>query len=298
MTITLGMTDDGSTSTLGTTSTTDGTSSSSTTGGGASVGGGGSIEHGGGGLLRANQQPGDNGPPTSPSHEQAEAAARQQARWLVNSLHNRPAQAFADAEIGDEGSYREERRMATSQEYGERFFNNIQNPPIYVKGSVHLTMILISGDAELLGGLLQKGGQMLVRRRASKELAEEGGESILAGLFKRKKKKTGGLGPVKAGKEGEDAVRAVYDIGKKKAIRVNGRDRIPDGINNEAISVISEVKNTKQLSYSSQLRDFADYARQRGMTFHLYVRPGSKLSGPLKAARDRGEVVIREIPFE
>lgn len=84
------------------------------------------------------------------------------------------------------------------------------------------------------------------------------------------------------GKEGEAAVREVYDIGEKEAIDINGRTRIPDGLNDEALS---EVKNTRTLSYTQQLRDYNEFAQQTGRRFDLYHRPGAfeSFSGPLKA---------------
>ncbi|MFE0759374.1 hypothetical protein ACFW16_35850 [Inquilinus sp. NPDC058860] len=40
----------------------------------------------------------------------------------------------------------------------------------------------------------------------------------------------GGLTPNQVGKVGEDAVRAVYDIGAKTTISINGVTRVPDGL--------------------------------------------------------------------
>jgi len=51
------------------------------------------------------------------------------------------------------------------------------------------------------------------------------------------------------------------------------------------------------LSYTSQLRDYAAYARQEDFTFNLYVRPGVKLSQPLLDARAAKHVNILEIPL-
>ena len=94
------------------------------------------------------------------------------------------------------------------------------------------------------------------------------------------------------GAEGEMAVRAAYDIGEKSAVRIGGRLRVPDGLTEE---VLSEVKNVKSLSYTRQLRDYADFAAQTGRRFDLYVRSSTRLSGPLRAARDAG--LINIIPF-
>jgi hypothetical protein len=81
------------------------------------------------------------------------------------------------------------------------------------------------------------------------------------------------------GREGEAAVRALYNIGEKEAILINGRTRIPDGLTQDALS---EVKNVQSLSATSQLRDYLQYAESNGLRFDLYTRPDTKLSGPLQ----------------
>jgi hypothetical protein len=98
------------------------------------------------------------------------------------------------------------------------------------------------------------------------------------------------------GNAGEKAVRGVYDIGpeQKTGIRINGRLRFPDGLKD---GVLSEVKNVAKLSYTSQLRDYAQFAKDKGLQFDLYVRPGAELSGPLLEARDAGILNIKKIPF-
>jgi RHS repeat-associated protein len=95
------------------------------------------------------------------------------------------------------------------------------------------------------------------------------------------------------GRAGEAAVRAAHDIGPSQAIKIGGRTRFPDGLTS---TTLSEVKNVQSLSYTSQLRDYAAFARQEGLTFNLYVRPGAQLSQPLLDAR-AGRVNILEIPF-
>jgi hypothetical protein len=101
-----------------------------------------------------------------------------------------------------------------------------------------------------------------------------------------------------AGREGEDAVRAVVDIGPKQTITIAGRTRVPDGLITGAGGVLSEVKNVKALSYTQQLRDYAAFASDNGFRFDLYVRPGANLSGPLKQAIDSGVINRVEIPFK
>ena len=103
----------------------------------------------------------------------------------------------------------------------------------------------------------------------------------------------GGAGPVRAGQAAENAVRRVYDIGPKKKITVNGRKRVPDGLTDE---VLSEVKNVKSLSFTRQLKDSRDFARNNDLEFHLYVRYDTTLSRPLLDAIRAGEITLRFIP--
>lgn len=53
-------------------------------------------------------------------------------------------------------------------------------------------------------------------------------------------------------------------------------NRIVDGQNNQ-LRTLSEVKNVQNLSYTRQLRDYADAANNLGYRFDLYVRPGTNL---------------------
>ena len=99
--------------------------------------------------------------------------------------------------------------------------------------------------------------------------------------------------PNAIGKAGELAVQAAHNIGPKVRIAINGRNRIPDGLTN---SVLSEVKNVKSLSFTRQLRDFSDFAVRTGRRFDLFVRPSTKLSGPLQEAVQQGTVNLRFIP--
>jgi hypothetical protein len=104
----------------------------------------------------------------------------------------------------------------------------------------------------------------------------------------------GGAAPVRLGQAGEDAVRGVFNIGSKVKIPINGRFRIPNGM---TPTTLSEVKNVKALSFTRQLRDFADYAQQTGRRFDLYVRPSTTLSGPLRDAIGLGTINLKFIPL-
>jgi RHS repeat-associated protein len=103
----------------------------------------------------------------------------------------------------------------------------------------------------------------------------------------------GGIAAVRAGQAGEAAVGAAENIGSKVAIRVAGRTRIPDGMTG---SVLTEVKNVRNLSFTRQLRDYAQYAQSNGLRFDLWVRSTTRLSGPLQDAITSGVVNLRIIP--
>ena len=105
----------------------------------------------------------------------------------------------------------------------------------------------------------------------------------------------GGAAAVRTGQAGENAVRAANNIGPltKTPISINGRTRIPDGL---TPGTLSEVKNVASQSYTQQLRDFAAYAQQTGRSFDLYVRPNTRLSGPLQDAIANGTINLKFIP--
>ncbi|AKM07955.1 putative toxin [Pelagerythrobacter marensis] len=91
--------------------------------------------------------------------------------------------------------------------------------------------------------------------------------------------------------------RAVGDIGQKVRLNVPGTDRyrVVDGFD-DLLNTISEVKNVKSLSYTQQLRDNVTIARSQGARFDLYLRSNTRVTGPLEAAFQRGEIVPRYIP--
>lgn len=62
---------------------------------------------------------------------------------------------------------------------------------------------------------------------------------------------------------------------------------------------VSEVKNVARLSYTRQLRDYTDYASVEGLRVDLYVRAGTRISGPLaRADLDPASPIniIRQLP--
>lgn len=99
----------------------------------------------------------------------------------------------------------------------------------------------------------------------------------------------------RVGQEAEVAVNAAYDIGSKTPFLINGRARIADGLNDIA-KTISEVKNVGYQYYSTQLKDYVDYASQAGLQFQLFVRNSTKLSPQLQQAIDQGKILLGKIP--
>lgn len=95
--------------------------------------------------------------------------------------------------------------------------------------------------------------------------------------------------PNKVGQIGEKLAKIVKNNTKYK---INGRWRIPDGVNAKK-RLLQEVKNVKNLSLTSQLKDFMQLSKQWGYTMELYIRPDTYLSGPLKQAIKQYGVRIR-----
>ena len=95
------------------------------------------------------------------------------------------------------------------------------------------------------------------------------------------------------GQEGEAAVGIA---GPKVGLMMpSGIRRFPDNFD-ESANVLTEVKNVARLSHTQQLRDYAAYAQQNGVTFNLFVRPSTKMSGPLRAAIANEEIFVYDIP--
>ncbi|MDE9543245.1 putative toxin [Xenorhabdus bovienii] len=100
----------------------------------------------------------------------------------------------------------------------------------------------------------------------------------------------------KAGREGEDAVKRVYNIGDKKRIELEGgRYRIPDGINFDS-KTLNEVKNVKNQGLTRQLKDYSAYAQEKNLDFNLFMRPDTKVSKPLQEQIDKGLIKRKDIP--
>ncbi|CAM2011194.1 RHS repeat-associated core domain-containing protein [Acanthopleuribacter pedis] len=74
--------------------------------------------------------------------------------------------------------------------------------------------------------------------------------------------------------------------------RVNSRK--PDFLDLEAGS-IGEAKGGKYLYLSSQIKDYLAFAKEKALIFTLYVKDHTKLSAPLKALVEAGEIVLERV---
>jgi RHS repeat-associated protein len=115
------------------------------------------------------------------------------------------------------------------------------------------------------------------------------GKIAVAGL------ETGVKLATKLGLEGEIAVKAIFDIGSKEAIKVGSKTRVPDGINIGA-ATLNEVKNVAKLDFTKQLKDYLAYAQTKGLEMNIFTRGSTQLSGPLREAINQGLIVHNRIP--
>jgi hypothetical protein len=101
---------------------------------------------------------------------------------------------------------------------------------------------------------------------------------------------SGGKGPNDAGQAGMDrtglpqnTVRIPSSSGKRDY-------RVPDYLSDTRIV---ESKNVDKLHYSSQIKDYLNYAQQNGLKFTLFVRDqNTKLTAPLKEQISKGNILL------
>lgn len=137
-------------------------------------------------------------------------------------------------------------------------------------------------------------GNLLGMLGTSLVLAEVGG--ALLGALADSLETEGGLAAARQlGMEGEE----LSGIDQAAKVRIPSATdtaayRIPDALSD---TTLTEVKNVGNLSYTSQLQDFAAYAQANGLDFNLIVRSDTVLSGPLQELVDSGEInLIRSLP--
>lgn len=96
------------------------------------------------------------------------------------------------------------------------------------------------------------------------------------------------------GREGEQAVDT---LGPKVGIEIPNTDRLrfPDKVDFPN-NLLVEVKNVGHQNFSAQLRDYLSYSQANGMTFELWTRPSTGLSGPLQDAINRKNNIRKDIP--
>jgi len=97
----------------------------------------------------------------------------------------------------------------------------------------------------------------------------------------------------KLGREGESSAKIVKNKRRIPSSSGTAAYRIPDELN---ASVLGEVKNVKSLGWSSQLRDFYDYALDQSLEFKLYVRPSTVFRGQLDQLHQAGRVTRVDVP--
>jgi RHS repeat-associated protein len=98
------------------------------------------------------------------------------------------------------------------------------------------------------------------------------------------------------GDAGEKIVAQIVNLGTKEGRRyfINGRGRVADGID-WALGHYYEIKNVVKLDKIKQITDGIQYARNKGLTYNLYVRKGTVLSKPLQKLVDSGDVILHRI---
>ena len=101
-----------------------------------------------------------------------------------------------------------------------------------------------------------------------------------------------------AGRKGEEITQSVYGFSKKEAevlvpspsgTTKSGTRRV-DFMNAEHGMV--ESKNVAELSFTQQLRDFADVAEELNVDFTIVTRKDTKITGPLQDAIDEGRIKL------
>jgi hypothetical protein len=97
-----------------------------------------------------------------------------------------------------------------------------------------------------------------------------------------------------AGLAGEQAAGIIKNTTRIPSASGTAAYRIPDELTS---TTLGEVKNVSSLSYTSHLRDFADYAKDAGLEFELHVRASTTFSAPLWDAINSGQIkLIKDLP--
>lgn len=96
-----------------------------------------------------------------------------------------------------------------------------------------------------------------------------------------------------AGRAGETAVGVLGQGKRIPSMTGTASYRVADQL---TASTLTEVKNVKHLSLTSQIRDFNYCAESTGRQLVLYTGSNTSYSKPMQATIDAGKVVVRPIP--
>jgi len=102
------------------------------------------------------------------------------------------------------------------------------------------------------------------------------------------------------GASGERVVAQATGLAKNATYALNntlsGMRRIPDFVDEPGRRII-EAKNVSSLSYTSQLRDMAEWAYRNYFKFELWVREGAEISPQLREAINAGVIQLVEFKW-
>ncbi|OGZ45223.1 MAG: hypothetical protein A2756_01205 [Candidatus Ryanbacteria bacterium RIFCSPHIGHO2_01_FULL_48_27] len=93
---------------------------------------------------------------------------------------------------------------------------------------------------------------------------------------------------------GEKAAGIIKNTEKIPSMTNPGSSRIPDILDHNT-KVIGDVKNVNYQSFTSQLRDFADYAQKNSYRFVLTVDERTKISQTLRQIGEKLEVIRKDL---
>lgn len=98
---------------------------------------------------------------------------------------------------------------------------------------------------------------------------------------------------IRLGRAGEKAAGVLKNTRRIDSLTGTAKFRVPDAL---STTTLTEVKNVRSLSRTAQIRDFSAFARQEGLTFELFVRSDTRLSGPLLQSIQSEGIVLRTLP--
>lgn len=99
-----------------------------------------------------------------------------------------------------------------------------------------------------------------------------------------------------AHKEGEAMVPGKKNTDQIGSPSGDKKYRLPDRLD-EGTKTLGEIKNVDKQSLTNQLRDYSAWAKENGYTVELWLRPDTKVSGPLQRAIDCGDFIRWDIPI-